>query len=84
LAIPDSVTRITVFDVGGGYAGSVNQRMPGCATIWKEKELERERIRTATDAGYLSPPWYFDIEVDAPPIVPEPREQDPLKLMVNM
>jgi hypothetical protein len=50
----------------------------------EEKELERERIRTAIDAGYLSPPWYFDIEVDAPQSCAEPREQDPIKLMMNI
>ena len=41
--------------------------------LLEEKELERERIRMAIDAGYLSPPWYFDLEADSPSIVPEPR-----------
>ena len=49
--------------------------------LLEEKELEKERIRMAIDAGYLSPPWYFDLEADSPSIVPEPREQDPVKLM---
>ena len=48
------------------------------------RELEGERIRAAIDAGYLSPPWYFDVDADAPSIVPEPREQDPVKLMMSM
>jgi hypothetical protein len=52
--------------------------------LLEEKELERERIRMAIDAGYLSPPWYFDVEADAPSIVPEPREQDPVKPMMSM
>ena len=43
--------------------------------LLEEKELERERIRMAIDAGYLSPPWYFDLEADSPSIVPESREQ---------
>jgi hypothetical protein len=37
-----------------------------CIALLEEKELERERIRMAIDAGYLSPSWYFDVEVDAP------------------
>jgi hypothetical protein len=54
------------------------------AALLEEKELERERIRMAIGAGYLSPPWYFDVEADAPSIVPEPREQDRAKLLIGM
>jgi len=50
----------------------------------EEKEFERKRIRMAIDAGYLSPPWYFDVESDAPSIVPGLREQDPGKLMMSV
>ena len=45
--------------------------------LLEEKELERERIRMAIDAGYLSPPWYFDLEADSPSIVPEPPSKIP-------
>ena len=49
--------------------------------LLEEMKLERERIRMAIDAGYLSPPWYFDVEADVPSIVPDAREQDSVKLM---